>query len=129
MSRLLVDRERVDGVAVGRGDVLLTVHGVGDRVAERSAAGLESPEQLAGLVVEGEDIAFVGTAKHQAAGGRDHAGPGRAEQWELPHQRASQRVERAHGAVLLVLGHASEAAADEERAFLERRLATVEYRS
>src|SRR5690606_14171122 len=64
-------------VADGHADVLLAVllpgHGRGDD----SAAGLEFPQLVAGLGVEGLEVAIAGAGEHQVALGGQYAGPQR----------------------------------------------------
>ena len=75
-------------------------------LAQDTAACLEMPETFAGLGVEGVEVAFLGAAEDQAAGGGEQARPGRAQELELPDLLAGHDVEGADGAPGLVAASA-----------------------
>src|SRR5262249_2018039 len=88
-----------------RGDdnVLLAFAHVTDRIGVDTAAGLESPQQVALLGVERKEGALIG-AENQAPAGRHQAGMRRSVQFIFPAQLAGGHIERPDGAVpILVL--------------------------
>lgn len=119
LSHVTAPQRHGAAVAHGHADVLFAVLLPGDGRRNDAAAGLELPQLLARLGVEGLEEAVAGAGEHQVALGGQHAGP----QWQvllvLPHQLAGGRVHRPQGADVVVV-HAldAEAHAQVRRAFL-----------
>src|SRR5215207_40391 len=75
------------------GDVLLPIRGgVGHRVADDARRGLELPEDLAALRVNGLQPAFHGAVEDEAAGRGERAAVGRQVLLDLPHDLALHRI-------------------------------------
>src|SRR3990167_4584289 len=85
------------------GDILLAVHFPGDRGAEYAGTGLEFPDLLAGLGVEGLEEALRCAGEHQVALGGHHPAPQWREVLLPPDFLAGLRVDGAqHADVVLV---------------------------
>src|SRR6185437_11748511 len=109
---ILGQRERDVHVACGFENVLLAIHFVADGIGAGGMAELDVPQRLAVFGVESEEVAFVGTAEYQAAGGGKHGDPGGREKFELPLQLRGSSFERANRAIgLLAEKRANSAAA------------------
>src|SRR5262249_12208692 len=78
-----------------------------------TAACLELPQTLDRYGVESEEVAFLRTAKDEAARGRQQACPGGRMELELPHELAGHDVQGADGAKGLIAGQCLFAAAQE----------------
>src|SRR6185436_13436946 len=91
-------RKREDVGAGRNGNVLLSVNRVADRRRGNQIAGVEMPERFAGARLEGADLAFVLSGKHQPARRRQHARPvvERADLLIVPDLLARRAIERAH---------------------------------
>src|SRR6185312_11288697 len=74
LQALVAGEQRVDAADAARhGDILPAVLLPGDRLPLDAGAGLELPELLAGIGVEGLELAGELAAEHHAARRRQHA--------------------------------------------------------
>src|SRR5690242_3632601 len=93
-------------VVSGHGQhVLLTIDGIGDGVRPKNvstAAEVEFPQQLALLSIEGEEIAFVSSGKHEAASRYERTYPCRGEEAVLPYQLPGYGIESSKSPIGLV---------------------------
>src|SRR4029450_3037954 len=85
----------------GADDVLLAVHRVADGPARVRTAEIDVPQQLAGLRVERDEVAFHAAAEDEITGGREHARLGVVDHLEIPLLLAGLRVEGADRTVPL----------------------------
>src|ERR1700686_1247383 len=65
----------------GDGDVLLSVMLPCDGLSDDSRRSLELPHDLAGLAVDGDELARQLAGEHEPPGGHERAGPVRALEW------------------------------------------------
>src|SRR6185312_13532530 len=107
--------------AAGDRHELLAVHRErhGRRVAAR--AGVELPQQLAGLGIVGVEVAVAFTGEGEAAGRGQRAAHHRLRDLVLPRDLAGLEVDRGEQAVLLFAGDGHEGRAQPEPPLLPRR--------
>src|SRR3954447_25608194 len=88
-------KQRVDAaIAARHGDILHAVLLPGHRLSLDARAGLELPELLAGVGIEGLELAGQGAREYDAARGRQHAGEARDVAWCFPLRLAGHGIDR-----------------------------------
>ena len=79
-------------------DPLHTLYGESHWIRANVGAGIEIPERATGLRIEGEEGAFSGRTKNEAAGSCHHAGEGGRLQWKFPELLTAHDIECQHRA-------------------------------